>query len=92
VHTLASTINRMTGNTAGLRHQKRRHWDTNDRLWASVEYAREILGYEPRTQIEEGLARTAEWFERNWGAVCASARFEGAGSADRSAVHQPVAV
>ena len=76
VHRLAETINRLTGNAAGVVRRERRHWDTNDRLWASIDYAKELLGYEPRTQIDEGLERTAEWFEHNWDAICATARFE----------------
>lgn len=32
------------------------------RTFADVEKARRLLGYEPRTQIEEGLRRFVEWF------------------------------
>lgn len=30
--------------------------------WASVEKARSLLGYEPRTPFKEGIGRFAEWF------------------------------
>ena len=30
--------------------------------WASVDKARDLLGYEPRTTFTEGLRRFAEWF------------------------------
>jgi len=29
--------------------------------WASLEHAREVLGYEPRVSLEEGLRREVEW-------------------------------
>jgi nucleoside-diphosphate-sugar epimerase len=35
------------------------------RLWASPALARELLGWEPRVDLREGLARTIEWIERN---------------------------
>jgi dTDP-glucose 4,6-dehydratase len=35
------------------------------RLWASPALAREVLGWEPRVDLREGLARTIAWIERN---------------------------
>jgi len=37
------------------------------RLVASPALARELLGWEPRVDVREGLARTIEWIERNVG-------------------------
>lgn len=31
------------------------------RTWAAIDRARELLGYDPRTTLEDGLARFAEW-------------------------------
>jgi NAD dependent epimerase/dehydratase len=36
-----------------------------DRLCADASRAREVLGWEPRVGLDEGIARTAEWLERN---------------------------
>jgi NAD dependent epimerase/dehydratase len=38
-----------------------------ERLRASPALARELLGWEPRVDLREGLARTIEWIERNVG-------------------------
>ena len=34
--------------------------------FADITKARELLGYNPQTQIEEGLRRFVEWFRGNW--------------------------
>jgi nucleoside-diphosphate-sugar epimerase len=81
---LAELINNITGNKAGIVHLARRKWDTKDRLLASVEKARLLLGYEPRTSIEEGVEATVEWFRRNWKMILQSANFQpGSSSAVR---------
>jgi UDP-glucose 4-epimerase len=72
---LAEMINQATGNEAGVRFAKRRKWDTKGRLLASVEKARDLIGYEPRTPFEEGLQRTVQWFRSNWDQIEATARF-----------------
>lgn len=36
-----------------------------DRLCADAQRARDILGWEPRVGLEEGLGRTVEWLKRN---------------------------
>lgn len=72
---LANMINEATGNRAGIRFIERRRWDTKHRLLASVDRARTLIGYEPQTSFEEGLARTIEWFRQNWDRIEASARF-----------------
>ncbi|RLG85720.1 MAG: hypothetical protein DRO39_04890, partial [Thermoprotei archaeon] len=35
--------------------------------YASIERARAVLGWSPRTSLEEGIRRTVEWF-LEWGA------------------------
>ena len=72
---LASMINKATGNTAGIRLTRRRKWDTKDRLLASVERARDLIGYQPSKSFEEGLAETVQWFRDNWEAIERSASF-----------------
>jgi len=72
---LANMINEATGNKAGIRFAQRRKWDTHSRLRASIEKARSLIGYEPHTRFEEGLANTVQWFRDNWDKIEASARF-----------------
>lgn len=33
--------------------------------WASIDKAREILGWEPKTDIEKGMSASIEWYENN---------------------------
>ncbi len=72
---LAHMINDLTGNKAGIRYAQRRKWDTKSRLLASIDRARELIGYEPSTPFEEGLRRTIQWFRENWDRIEAAARF-----------------
>lgn len=72
---LAHMVNSATGNSAEVRYVARRSWDTKMRLLASVDRARELIGYEPGTGFEEGLGKTVEWFKENWDSIESSARF-----------------
>jgi len=72
---LAEMVNRLTENKAGIKFVPRRKWDTKLRLLASVERARELIGYEPKMDFEEGLRKTIAWFMENWEQIDACARF-----------------
>lgn len=72
---LAHMVNAATGNTAGIKFGERRKWDTKSRLLASVDKARDLIGYEPHTNFEEGLEHTIQWFRENRDNIEASARF-----------------
>lgn len=72
---LAQMINEATGNQAGIRFAQRRKWDTKSRLLASIDRARELIGYDPQTPFEVGLHNTIAWFRDNWERIEASARF-----------------
>lgn len=72
---LANMINEAAGNKAGIKFAERRKWDTKSRLLASVDRARELIGYNPSTPFEEGLQHTVQWFHDNWDRIEASARF-----------------
>ena len=72
---LAHMINEATGNTAGIRFAERRKWDTKSRLLASVDKARELIGYEPSTPFKMGLDNTIRWFRGYWDQIEASAHF-----------------
>ena len=62
---LAQTITELTGNEAGIVFKERRDWDKKNRLLASVEKAKRILGYEPNMNFREGLKRVHAWFIEN---------------------------
>jgi UDP-glucose 4-epimerase len=84
---LAHMINEATGNKAGIRFVQRRKWDTKDRLLASIDRARELIGYNPGTTFEEGLKHTIDWFKENWDKIEEAAKFgPGVSSAVREIV------
>jgi len=62
---LANWINELTGNSAGIIFKPRRDWDKAIRRRASIEKAKKILGYQPKTDIKTGLERTYEWILEN---------------------------
>lgn len=72
---LATMINEITGNKAGIAFSERRKWDTKSRLLASVDRAKELLGYRPQTSFQEGLSKTIQWFRDHWDDISASASF-----------------
>lgn len=82
---LAKMINAATGSKAEIEFVPRRKWDTKARLRASVDKARNLLGYDPKTPFAEGLEVTIRWFRDNWDRIDASARF---GPGVSSAVRQ----
>ncbi|MCK4520296.1 SDR family NAD(P)-dependent oxidoreductase [Candidatus Parcubacteria bacterium] len=72
---LANMINEIIGNKTGVRFASRRKWDTKDRLLASVDKAKELVGYEPKTEFKQGLINTIDWFKENWDNIEKSAKF-----------------
>lgn len=72
---MAEHINELTGNKAGIVRAERRVWDTKKRLLASVDRARDVLGYQPRMDFETGLRTTIEWFRENWANIQRDAEF-----------------
>ena len=84
---MAERVNELTGNDAGIRHVERRVWDTKKRLLASIDRARDLLGYKPKTQFDEGLRETVNWFKENWEEIQRDAEFgPGMSSAARGVV------
>ena len=72
---LANWINEITGNKAGIIFKPRRDWDKAIRRRASIEKARKILGYEPKTDMKTGLRKVYEWFKENWENIEKSVKF-----------------
>jgi UDP-glucose 4-epimerase len=63
---LATTINQLTNNKAGIKLIPTRGWDSTKRRVAAVERTKELIGYEPSISLREGLTRTINWFQENW--------------------------
>jgi nucleoside-diphosphate-sugar epimerase len=74
VKDLATWVNEITGNSAGIEYIARRNWDTHSRRWASIAKAREMLGYTPKTELYSGLLKTVQWFRANWACILAQAQ------------------
>jgi len=72
---LANMVNRLAGNKGGVKFVEKRDWDKIVRRRASIEKARKTLGYEPKTEIKEGLEKTLNWFLENKENIEASATF-----------------
>ena len=62
---LANTINELAGNKSGLKFVERRSWDKITRRRASIEKAKRILGYNPKTNMRSGIRKTVDWFLEN---------------------------
>jgi UDP-glucose 4-epimerase len=72
---MAKRVNELTGNKAGIAYTERRKWDTKSRLKASIDKARELMGYDPNTDFTQGLEQTIQWFRDNWQAIDKDAEF-----------------
>jgi len=72
---LAKMVNKLTGNKSGIRFAAKRKWDTKTRLLASIEKAKNLIGYVPKENFEKGLKKTVDWFNRNWENIEKSAQF-----------------
>jgi nucleoside-diphosphate-sugar epimerase len=53
----------------------RRDWDKAIRRRASIEKARRILGYEPKTDMKTGLRKVYEWIRENRDRIEACVKF-----------------
>lgn len=70
---MANMVNELTANQGGIKYIERLRWDTKDRLLASIDLARSLLGYEPKMPFREGLERNVKWFRDNWDIIRRSA-------------------
>ena len=66
---LANWITELTGNEARVVFKLRRDWDKVVKRKASIEKARKILDYEPKTDVGTGLKWTYEWILENRGRI-----------------------
>ena len=61
VHSLAREIIRLTQSKSKIKEEPMNRADVEIRV-PSISKARELLGYEPRVDLEEGLLRTIDWY------------------------------
>jgi len=59
---MAKLINKICNNKAGIKLIERRSWDRVSRRLADISKAEEEFGYQPKTNLEDGLQKTYEWF------------------------------
>lgn len=84
---MAERVNELTANKAGIMRVERRVWDTKKRLLASIDRAKDLLGYQPRMDFEDGLKETIDWFRAHWEEIKRDAEFPpGMSSAARGVV------
>jgi UDP-glucose 4-epimerase len=72
---IAAMANEITGNDKGVKLVPRRDWDKISRRRASIEKARQVLGYEPRTPLPDGIKKVYDWIMENRSRIELSARF-----------------
>jgi len=72
---MANTVNKLTGNAAGIKFTQRRDWDVKTRLLSCITKAENKLGYKPTMKFEDGLKETHQWFVDNWDTIEKSAEF-----------------
>jgi len=58
-------LRRITGKRLEAKYEAPREGDIRDSQ-ADISRAREVLGYEPTVQFEEGLQRTFDWYRLNY--------------------------
>jgi len=63
---MANAVNKLTGNSAGIKYTQRRDWDVKTRLLSCVTKAEKALGYKPLMKFEDGLKEVHRWFVENW--------------------------
>jgi nucleoside-diphosphate-sugar epimerase len=72
---LAKWILELTHNNAGTVFKEKRDWDKKNRLLASIEKARTVLGYNPQEGMSAGLKNTYEWFLEHQNQIEISVKF-----------------
>ena len=62
---IATKVNELTQNDQGINLVARRDWDKIVRRRASIEKAHKVLGYQPKTKIDDGIKRVLQWILQN---------------------------
>ena len=62
---LATTINKLTGNSMPPTVEPPRDWDRSGRRYGDPTKSSQKLGFVADTKLEEGLSKTIDWTKRN---------------------------
>ena len=66
VHNLARLVVRVAGSSSEIEHVSWPYPDVELRI-PDIARAREDLGFDPKVDLEEGLARTVDWYSSRLG-------------------------
>lgn len=64
INDLVKLILRIADSKSNVVYRERRNWDSVTRRVASVELAKEVLGYQPEVALESGLRQYYEWLKK----------------------------
>lgn len=64
IHNLAHQVARLSSSRSRIVHKEWKEQDVELRI-PDIGKARELLGFEPQVDLEEGLLRTIEWYRRS---------------------------
>ena len=59
---LIETMERVIGKSINVRYDAFRQGEVK-KTWCDIEKARNVLGFNPGTTLEEGLRKTWQWFQ-----------------------------
>ena len=62
---IANMVNEITGNSSGVIFVSRRDWDKIVRRRASINKAKKVIGYEPKTKMKDGIEKVHSWILEN---------------------------
>lgn len=65
IRDLASLVNRITGNAAGIKALPKRTWDNSISRYGSTAKASRELAFQAKVALEEGLTKTVAWTRAN---------------------------
>jgi len=69
IHELARLINELSGNETPVELKRARNWDRSGVRFGATEKAKRMLGFEAKTTIRDGLAKTVAWTKDNQGLI-----------------------
>lgn len=62
---LAEKINQISENPAGITFAEKRAWDKSTRRRGAIDKVKDLLGFEPKARVSEGLPSVYEWLVKN---------------------------
>ena len=60
---IVDSILDITGSSSKVIYQERRNWDSVSKRLASVDHAKDVLGFEPIVGVREGLEKYYQWLQ-----------------------------